>query len=94
MQATAATVSTEETYQGTAISHTPTNQAAFAVTFEVDNISLEDIASTSTPFFTWEMNYSDNKAITVNAFFGTNGYWSFYINGSLGNFMAQSERRI
>jgi len=91
VQATAATVSTEDTYQGTAISHTPTNQAAFAVTFEVDNISLEDIASTSTPFFTWEMNYSDNKAITVNALFGTNGYWSFYMNGSLGNFLAQSQ---
>lgn len=90
-QATAATVNTEETYQGDSISHTPTNQDAFAVTFEVDNISLEDIATTTTPFFTWEMDYSENKTITVQALYGQNSTWSFYIGGSLGNYIAQSQ---
>lgn len=90
VQASAATVNTEETYQGTSISHSPSNQAAFAVTFEVDNITLDDIATTTTPFFTWEMGYSGDKTITVQALYGANRAWSFYMNGSLGNFLMQS----
>lgn len=81
----------------TTLAHAPQGNA-FAISFELIDINLEDIADTQKTLFTWNMEYDNEMTIAVQAMYGENGKWSFLVgngvNDPLGYWAAQMDNPI